>query len=190
MYTPKSFINATADQLYSLQISQWAADHFNDRWSCPFCASVSPTCIPASMLSQFCTLCILYIVCVSVRSRWIVSDRQYFTIRLALLMIYLLTSSSLPGANQWKYFCLFTQCPNSSFQIHFWLFDSDSDSDSDLVFTCVRTFHTLCGLGSARYCFRVNNWTINWNVCAESEMKLKEKQFGEKTEKNRKTRNV
>lgn len=131
-----------------------------------------------------------YIVCVSVRSRWIVSDRQYFTIRLALLMIYLLTSSSLPGANQWKYFCLFTQCPNSSFQIHFWLFDSDSDSDSDLVFTCVRTFHTLCGHGSARYCFLLNNWTINWNVCAESEMKLKKKLFGEKTEKNRKTKNV
>lgn len=98
-------------------------------------------------------------------SWWIVSDRQYFTIRLALLMIYLLTSgslvniSSLPGANPWKYFCLFTQYPNSSFQIHFRLFDSDSDSD--FVFICVRTLHTLCALGSAQhYAVSVFVWTI------------------------------
>lgn len=100
------------------------------------------------------TMYIIYTVCICS----IVMDREWSSIFhhppgiTHDLFTYSASISSLPGA------ILLFVYPIPQYH-SFWLFVSDSDSD--FVFTCVRTLHTLCGLGSAQYyAVSVFVWTI------------------------------
>lgn len=147
-------------------------------------ASVAPTWILVAVLSQFCPPC-THTVYMHVFCIWMIKmDRDHDHVDIspsvwALYMIYLLYSScqhKFPGANQWKYFCLFTQYPNSPFRNCCCLHDSDSvpipvpvpilililiSISFSLAFAFSSLYVQCVAARSMRFCFRFNNWTIN-----------------------------